>query len=1032
MADVRVLGPLQAIGPAGSAALSSSRQRALVGLLALTPKYPIPVSKLVDGIWGDDAPRTAVRTLQSHLTRAKQELAACGLPDLLVATRVGYMMVVDPPAVDAHRFEGQVRAARRLLAEGDSAGAEGALSSALKLWYGEPLQGTELYGWGAAEVARLQEARLGAVEDLCDTQLRLGAYAKAADELERLLAAYPARERLVGLLMLARYRSGRHAEALTSYARLRAHLAEALGVDPGPQLQRLHTAMLRRDPALDVAEAAGPVSVAAPAKRLIPHELPSPVGHFTGRGDEIAALDDLLGDPTAPGGSAADKARVALLCGPAGMGKTAMAVEWAHRVADQFPDGQIFVDLHGHGPAAAATAPDVVCHTLRGLGVPPGRVPADPSDQVRLFRSLLRDRRVLLVCDNAGSAEQVLPLVPPTSGCLLLVTSRNALPALGVRNALRRVELDVLDHPDAISLLERVLGVERVRQEVEAAEQLVTACGGMPLALRTAAAKLASRPRLRIADLVADLATEHRLDALSVPGDSRGIRTVFASAYDTVSELAATAFRAIGLHPGPSFAAPLVAAATGTSPAVGRQVTDELATVHLTSEQASGRFACHDLIRLYARECALAVDPPDRRTETVERILDWYLAIADAANTILTPARTRATVTLRHGPIELPFASRHRDALVFLDAERENLVPVSRYAVGHGYDTAAWQLAYLLMGFFNSRGHWVDMLEICRGGLAAAQRQGDRHVEALMRGQLGVACIQVQRYEEALRELRSALPLMQAAGDAWGEGSVHNNTAVALTMLRRFDEAIAEYEYALAVHTARGVSSDVAYALHNLGDAHTRCGRPDVALHHLARAHDLAVALDDQRLHAVIWQASGAAHLRRGAYQVALQLLHSALALHREIGDQSRELDTLRDIGSALLDVGSVSAALDIGAHALRLSRQIGDPHREAVALQSLGLAHLRAGSFPEAEQHFQFALELRLRIPDAYEEAEIHRAFSELEARRGSPAAAHRHHGTAVDRYRSANATVEAHELASAGWAGQPHDGVAAAPVRS
>jgi tetratricopeptide (TPR) repeat protein len=627
----------------------------------------------------------------------------------------------------------------------------------------------------------------------------------------------------------------------------------------------------------------------------------------------------------------------------------------------------------------------VVCHALRGLGVPSNRVPAEPEAQERLYRALVRGRRLLVICDNAGSAEQVLPLVPLTSSGLLLVTSRSALPSLGVRHAVHRVALDVLDHAEAVALLRRVLGPDRLDADPAAVQRLVAACCGLPLALRIAAAKLQSRPRLSIADLVDDLLTEHRLDALSVPGDSEGIRAVLASALHTLSRPAAEAFQAIGLHPGPSFGAPLVAAATGTPPAVGRRVTDELTTAHIIREVASGRFECHDLIRWYARECALA-QPPDRPAETVERVLDWYLGIAEAANAVLTPTRTRATVALRHGPIELPFARQHHDALRFLDAERENLLPVSRYAAEHGHDTIAWQLAYLLMGFFNSRGHWADMLQICRCGLAAAQRQGDRHVEALMRIQVGVASIQVRRYDEAIGELRQALPLMRAAGDRWGEGIVHNNTAVALTKLRRYDEAIAEYECALAVHTARGVSVDVAFALHNLGDAYTLCGRTDLALHHLGRAGEVARVVGDQRLHAAIAQATGAAHLRHGSYPVALELLSRALELHRNVGDRHRELDTLRDTVAALLGADRVTAALDLGEQALRLSRQVADPHGEAVALKNLGLAHLRAGSFADAELHLRLALDLLLRTPDPLEETEVRRALGELAARRAPP----------------------------------------------
>ncbi|WP_412542615.1 BTAD domain-containing putative transcriptional regulator [Longispora sp. K20-0274] len=1007
--ELRLLGPIEAVGPAGPAVLSSARQRALVGLLALRPGLPVTASRLVQALWGMDPPRTAVRTLQSHLTRAKQALAAAGLPGLLTGGRIGYTLAAGPEAVDACRFEALVAAARAESAAGHVAEAVSGLRTGLGLWRGEALADAELHGWAAAEVARLHQVRLAALADLWDGELRLGGHADAVPELERLLVADPGEERLVGLLMLARYRCGRHSEALTGYQRLRERLAETLGVDPSPELQRLHTAILRRDPALDLADAPGQV----------PAQLPSRPGHFTGRPAELALLDAALppgGDAghALPGDTDAGTPLV-LVSGPAGMGKTALVVEWTQRVADRFADGQIFCDLLGHDEATALTPDDVLGHALRGLGVPAGRIPTGPADQLGLYRSLLRDRRVLLVCDNVGSAEQILPLVPPTAGSLLVATSRHQLPTLDVHYALRRVELDALSLGESLTLLDRVLGTARTAAEPGPARQLVDACDRMPLALRIAAAKLTSRPRLAIADLVAELATGNRLDALSVPGDSRSIRAVFASAYRALTPAAAAAFRLLGLHPGPTFAVPLVAAVTGTPVTDARRVTEELAAAHLVSEVASGRFRFHDLIRWYARECAGAEEPADARTRAEERLLDWYLAVADAANRTLTPGRDRAPVHARHPVPDPPFPARHAEVLAFLDAERANLSAVSRHAVDRGEDTAAWQLAYLLMGFYYSRGHWAPMLEICRTGLDAARRLADGGTEGLMRGQVGVACIQLQRFDEALDALRRALPLMVAAGDAWGEGSVRNNTAVALAALRRFDEAVAEYEAALAMHTANGLSRDVAYALNNLGDAHTRMGQTDVALDYLDRALALVRTLGDDRLEAVILHGTGAAHLGEGRYRQAMELFDRARSTQRLIGDRRAEVDTLNDTGLAHLGLAEHAEARDLFDQARLLSRAIADPHLEAVAMTNLGLAEFRAGATDAAEDWYQRALAVRARVPAVFEEAELHRHLGDLAESRSDAATARSHRDTAIRLYEKANATAEAAALASA-----------------
>ncbi|MEV6524602.1 BTAD domain-containing putative transcriptional regulator [Longispora sp. NPDC051575] len=992
--ELRLLGPIEAVGPAGPAVLSSARQRALVGLLALRPGTPVPAPRLVQALWGQDAPRTAVRTLQSHLTRARQALAACGLPGLLTSGRVGYALAAGPESVDACRFESLVAEARAGSAAGRVAESVAGLRTALDLWRGEALADAELYGWGAAEVARLHNVRLAALGDLWDGELQLGGHADAVPALERLLVADPGEERLVGLLMLAQYRSGRQSEGLTCYQRFREHLSDTLGVDPGPELQRLHTAILRRDPALEPPDAPGQV----------PAQLPSRPGHFTGRPAELATLDEAL----AAGGDVP----LVLVSGPAGMGKTALVVEWTQRVTDRFAHGQIFCDLLGHDEATALTPDEVLGHALRGLGVPAGRVPTGHGDQLGLYRSLLHDRRVLLVCDNVGSAEQILPLVPPTAGSLLVATSRHQLPTLDVHAAVRRVELDALSTRESLTLLERVLGPTRVGAEPEAAGQLVEACDRMPLALRIAAAKLNARPRLAVADLVAELATENRLDALSVPGDSRSIRTVFASAYHALTPGAAAAFRLLGLHPGPNFAVGLVAAVTGSPVAAARRATEELAAAHLVTEIASGRFRFHDLIRWYARECALAEEPLAVRGQSEERLLDWYLAVADAANRTLTPGRDRAHVTARHPVPGPPFPARHAETLSFLDGERANLSAVSRHAVERGEDTAAWQLAYLLMGFYYSRGHWAPMLEICRTGLAAARRLADRGTEGLMRGQVGVACIQLQRFDEALEALRHALPLMRTAGDAWGEGSVRNNTAVALAALRRFDEAVGEYEAALAMHTANGLSRDVAYALNNLGDAHTRMGQPDVALDYLDRALALVRTLGDERLEAVVLHGTGAAHLGEGRYRQAMDLFDRARAIQDRIGDRRAEVDTLHDTGLARLGLGEPEVASELFDQARRLSRALADPHLEAVAMTGLGLAEFRAGAVEAAEGWYLRALAVRGRVPAVFEEAELHRHLGDLARFRGDPVAARTHRETAVRLYEKANATAEADAL--------------------
>ncbi|GAB3879596.1 BTAD domain-containing putative transcriptional regulator [Kibdelosporangium lantanae] len=749
---VRILGPTEVVGPTGPAVLTGTRQRALVALLALNAGNVVTASRLVDAMYGENPPRTAIRTVQSHLARVRQAFDQCGLPNAVITKDPGYVLAVPRSQVDAHVFQDLVRGGRTVEV----------LTEALGLWRGDALADVDLEGWAAAEVERLHDMRLVAYEDLWAARIQLGEDVLAITELDRLVAEHPVRERLIELLMLALYRAGRPADALDRYDRFRRRLADELGIDPSASLQRLHGSILRGDPGLTGSP--------------IPAQLPPRTGHFAGRRAELAMLR-----PDAP---------IALVSGPAGVGKTAFALEWAHDVVRRFPDGQLFLDLHGHDPDTALTPAEAATHVLRGLGVSADRVPATVEEQAALFRSLVHDKRVLIVLDNAGTADHVLPLVPATAGSLVLVTSRRHLSALSVRHSVRSVELDVLAPGEASALLASILGAERLRGQP--VDQLVALCGRLPLALRIAAAKLAARPRQPLADMVTDL-TADRLDVLSVDGDSVGLRAVFASAYEALSEPAAALFRALGVHPGESFGAHLAAAVMDVSYGRARRWVDELASAHLITETAFGQYRFHDLIRLYARECVA----PDQIPDIVARLVDWYLVIAAASNKVFGPTRNRVSPTPAHIPDALPFDQDAGAILSFLDGERANMVPVVAYAAENGHQRAACDLTYLLAGYYDRRGHWNERITLCRWAVQAARQLGDPGYEALMRSALGVACIAARRFDDALTVLRGALALTYETRDL---RHVYNNMAVAYAGLRRFTEAAEAFDQALTVH----------------------------------------------------------------------------------------------------------------------------------------------------------------------------------------------------------------------------------------
>ncbi|XVS67779.1 BTAD domain-containing putative transcriptional regulator [Actinosynnema sp. CA-299493] len=992
-----MLGPVCAHGSGGAAALAGTRQRAVLGVLALHAGEVLSASRLVDVLWGEDPPRTALRTLHSHVARIRQALSACGVPEALTTRNPGYVLDVPREEVDAHRFERLASAGRSALTGGAAVDrAVAVLREAVGLWRGDAFAGTDLSSWGEHEVERLHALRLSAVEDLWEAEIRTGGHEAAVLELPRLLAERPTTERLVRLHMLALYRCGRHTDALDAFARLRRTLADEFGVDPGPELVDLHTAILRREPVLDPL----PAAVTVP-----PRQLPARVGHFTGRTAELAELDRML----APH-DARDGFPIVVVAGAAGMGKTSLALEWAHRVADRFPDGQLYLDLRGHDPKLALPGRDAFAHLLRALDVPDDRIPGEPDEQAALYRSLLHGKRYLVVLDDAAGVEDVLRFVPPGPGSLLLLTSRQNMAALAARHATRVVGVAALCDDEAVSLLGSVIGDDRVARESGPAARLARLCGGMPLALRIAAARLVGRPVGAVAEFAAELTDSERLDGLAVVGDSRTVRTVLNSAYRPLTAEVARVFRGLGLHPGPTFGGDLGAAVCGLPAAAGRRAVAELAASHLVTPVEQGRYRFHDLIREYAR-CRVRADEPDH--DGTARLVDWYLAAAFRASRLIDPDRSPVTPTLRHTPAEPPFAPDKRAALAFLDAERANLVPVVAHARENGHLTAAWQLTSLLTSFYDAAGHWHDRVELCRHGAAAAGDLGDTAAEAEMLRALGVAYFMTRRLPEALAASDRALTVARAVGDLAAQGHIHNNMANMHAELRHFDRAVTAHHLAVEHSTAAGNDLGRALAQRNLGHTYVRMGRPDLAFAPLHEALRRLRELGHARLEAGTLDTLGEAYLQVGERHRASEHFERALAISRDIGDRWLEWETLLDTGIARLDGGHHASALERFEEALAVSREVGDRHGESSTLGHIGRTLLLVGDLDAAREHLHAALVVRERVPDPYEEAHVHRNLADLADRLGDPVAAH-HRRTAMRLYEQANALPDAQALSA------------------
>jgi tetratricopeptide (TPR) repeat protein len=672
------------------------------------------------------------------------------------------------------------------------------------------------------------------------------------------------------------------------------------------------------------------------------------------------------------------------------------------------------VDLRGHDPRHALSATEALAHLLRSLGVVDERLPGEPAERAALYRSLLHDRRCVIVLDNAPAVEDVLPLVPGTGPALLLVTSRHSGAALGSRHAVHPIALDALDQASSLALLTRVLGADLVARQSGPSARLVRLCGGMPLALRIAAARLVGKPDRAVGELAAELAGTDGLDTLAVEGDSRTVRAVLASAYRPLDPAAGMMFRRLGLSPGSTVSAALGAALCGVPIEQGRRAAERLASAHLVSANGPDRFRFHDLTRGFARQVA-RTDDAATLAETVDRLIDWYLVVAAGANHAIDADRDLVTPTLRHPPPELPFSADRHTALAFLSTERDNLLPVVRYAVEHGRPAAAWQLTYLLTGFYDATGHWHERVELCRQGAAAATALGDPLAQAEMLRALGVAYFMVRRMEDALAANAAALRVAEASGDLNGEGHIHNNMANAYVELRRFDEAITAHRMAVDRSAAAGNRLGHALAQRNLGYTYVRMGRAEDSLAPLTAALAAFRDLGNDRLAAATLDTLGEAHLELGQHHLALVHLDEAVSVSRDIGDRWMESESLLDAGVVRLGLGDSTAALADFEQALTISREVGDRHGEASALRRIGRVHLGTGDLDAARADLRSAVAVRAEAPDDYQEAHLYRDLAEVEERSGWPELSAAHRARAITLYRQANAMAEADALATA-----------------
>ena len=674
-------------------------------------------------------------------------------------------------------------------------------------------------------------------------------------------------------------------------------------------------------------------------RHVVPRQLPAATRLFAGRDGALMALAGLAAE--AAGTSQATV--IAVIDGPAGIGKTTLAVHFAQQAAGRFPDGQLYLNLRGFDPAAPPMTPaEAIRLFLDALDVPAAQIPASLDAQTALYRSLLAGQRALVLLDNARDADQVRPLLPASPGCLVIVTSRSQLTSLVATEGAFPLALDVLSGADAHELLTRRLGPERVAGDPGAVDELIQLCARLPLALSIAAARSASQPALPIAALTADLRdARKRLDVLDAGHPSANVRAVLSWSYEQLGPGTARLFRLLGLHPGPDFSAPAAASLAGLPLDEGRRRLGELASVRLLTEHAPGRFSSHDLLRAYAAELALSADSEAERNAATGRMLDHYLNTAYPAAMLLHPTRRPVTLPPLQPGAEPEHIGDSRQALAWFQTERPVLLAAAGRALEAGFDIHVWQIAQAMSEFLDTRGRWHDWVGVEEQALVATQRLGDRAAEATVRQRLGYARARLGAYDSAYAHLELALGIHTERGDQGGAAYARNAIAITLHSQGRHGEALDQAEQSLKLYTAVGDPSGQSLALNLVGWFHALLGDSQQALSHGARALDLFRETGNRDGEASALDTVGYAHQQLGNHAAATAFYRQAIELDREIGSRPGLAETLDHLGDTRLDAGDQAEARTAWEEALAILDDLRHPGADAIRakLEDLGTA---------------------------------------------------------------------------------------------
>ena len=700
---------------------------------------------------------------------------------------------------------------------------------------------------------------------------------------------------------------------------------------------------------------------AAPAS--LPRELPASPALFVGRSRELATLDEFCaGTPTAT--------IISAIGGTAGVGKTALALRWAHEHAPRFPDGQLYVDLRGYDPGPPVSAQEALSGFLRSLGVRGQDVPPNLAECAARYRSLLAGRRVLVLLDNARDVEQVRPLLPGAVGCVTLVTSRDALAGLVARDGARRLDLELLAPPEAISLLRALIGV-RALADPSAVEALARQCAGLPLALRVAAELVCARRAVPLATLADELADRHRmLDLLDAGGDQRtAVRAVFSWSYQHLGLACAQSFRLLGLHPGTEFEPYGLAALTGGTVERASQVLIDLSRAHLVEPAGEATYAMHDLLRAYAAEQAATAETGLVRQEAMTRLFDFYLGTTAMAMDILFPIEEARAASARKPVVPVPVTDTG-SARRWLAANLTTLVRVVGTAADQGWTDHAISLADVMFRYLEAGNHLSEIVTVFGHAERAATQAGDRRAQAQALNNLCLTHLRQGDYQQARTLLGRSLELYLQSEDVTGQAYALGNLGIIEYIEGNYEQALTSQHLALARYRQTDGQLGEARTLTNIGLVELRLEEFEQAAGYFQRSLELGRRIGAQLTQGLALAGLGSARLGQGSYEAADRCLDDALALLREVGDQAGEAEALSMLGALRCAQNRPARALLLQRESLALYRKIGDPAGQALALNGMAQALLATGDLPQAKASATAALALANRVGDKHEQA--------------------------------------------------------------